>query len=226
MKGRIALSAALGVVVIGVVSANAGQGMDGGPDGPRNGPSASSEDSAEDGRPTGNAGPGADTAAFGGDGAFRVGADIRPGTYRTTGNPGRRCHWERAEDASGSLGSALAGGSVGGTGYVTVEVTDKVFTSSGCARWRAVPVAAQGHPGTSMDGDGGMFRVGADVAPGTYRSAGNAPGSCSWERAEDATHEPGSVLAEDDVTGTAVVTIRATDAYFTTTGCGDWKRTD
>ncbi|WP_018548134.1 hypothetical protein [Streptomyces sp. LaPpAH-108] len=225
LKGRIALNAALGVVVIGVVSANAGQGTDGGPDGPHHGPSASSEDGAEGAGPGGDTGPGARTAAFGGDGAYRVGADIRPGTYRTTGNTGGHCRWERAEDASGSLGSALAGGSVGGTGYVTVEATDKLFKSSGCAQWRAVPVAPRGRPGTSMDGDGGMFRVGADIVPGTYRSSGNAPGSCSWERTEDATHEPGSVLAEDDVTGTAVVTVRATDGYFRTTGCGDWKKT-
>ncbi|AGS70042.1 hypothetical protein [Streptomyces collinus] len=31
--------------------------------------------------------------------------------------------------------------------------------------------------------------------------------------------------ADDDVTGTAVVTVRATDAYFRTTGCGDRKPT-
>ncbi|MDX2595129.1 MULTISPECIES: hypothetical protein [Streptomyces] len=50
-------------------------------------------------------------------------------------------------------------------------------------------------------------------------------GSCSWERTEDAEQSLDSIIANDNVTGTAVVTVRAIDAYFKTTGCGDWKKT-
>lgn len=71
----------------------------------------------------------------------------------------------------------------------------------------------------------GDFRVGADIEPGTYRTTGNTDGSCHWERAEDAGHGLDSLIAEGDVTGTAVVTISAKDTYFKTSGCGDWKKT-
>ncbi|WP_406837587.1 hypothetical protein ACICHK_17185 [Streptomyces sp. AHU1] len=71
----------------------------------------------------------------------------------------------------------------------------------------------------------GDFRVGPDVAPGTYRTTGNTGGSCHWERSKDSGHGPASLIAEGDVTGTAVVTIGGEDAYFRTSGCGDWKKT-
>ncbi|WP_333778708.1 hypothetical protein [Streptomyces sp. IBSBF 3136] len=231
MKGKIALSAVVGVVVIGVVSANAD---DGGKDvgGPGTGGKGSAASAAH--RPGGQkaakgsagakAAPG-QKAAFGGDGDFRVGSDISPGTYRTTGNRAGLCYWERAKDASGETDSLLANDNVTGTSYVTVKTGDKLFKSSGCHDWEAVPTEAKGTPATSMDGDGGMFRVGADIAPGTYRSTGNGDGSCYWERTRDAEQSLDSILANDNVTGTAVVTVRATDAYFKTTGCGDWKRT-
>jgi hypothetical protein len=70
-----------------------------------------------------------------------------------------------------------------------------------------------------------MYRVGVDIAPGTYRSTGNADDLCYWERAKDALHSIRSIRANDNVTGTAVVTISAGDAYFKTTGCRNWKKT-
>ena len=75
-----------------------------------------------------------------------------------------------------------------------------------------------------MSGDGGMFAVGSDIAPGTYRSTGNKDASCYWERTKDADHSLRSIIANNNVTGTAVVTIGPGDAYFKTTGCGDWKK--
>jgi hypothetical protein len=199
MKGRIALNAVVGLVVIATVSANAGN----------------------DRRPLGS------RPAIGGDGSYLVGGDIRPGTYRTTGNTDGRCHWKRTGDASGRAGSLLAHATVTGTGYVTVNATE-MFTSSGCGDWEAVGTKATGPPGappgSRIDGDGGMYRVGVDIAPGTYRSAGTTAGRCHWERDRDALHTPGSVLAHDNATGSAVVTISPGDAYFTTSGCRDWTR--
>ncbi|OIJ62998.1 hypothetical protein [Streptomyces mangrovisoli] len=233
MKGKIALGAVVGVVVIGVVSANAGGGGNGdGSDG--KGSSASARHSSGTGKDTDN-GTGKDTAAktdsakkkaaFSGDGDFRVGKDIKPGTYRTTGNTDDMCYWERAKDASGEMDSLLANDNVTGTSYVTVKATDKIFKSSGCNDWETVDAKAKGTPGTRMAGDGGMFEVGTDIAPGTYRSTGNKDDGCYWERTKDAEHGLDSIIANDNVTGTAVVTIGPKDAYFKTSGCGDWKKT-
>ncbi|NEY36410.1 hypothetical protein GTU99_30355 [Streptomyces sp. PRKS01-65] len=225
MKGKIALGAVVGIVVIGAVSANAGGG-DGGSDTDK-GASASVQGKTGGEKDAGKAAEEkADEkkVAFEGDGDFQVGADVKPGTYRTTGNDGM-CYWERAKDASGELDSLLANDNVSGTGYVTVKPTDKIFKSSGCGDWEAVDPQAKGSPAAAMAGDGGMFRVGADIAPGTYKSTGNTDDSCYWERAKDAEHSIDSIIANDNVSGTAVVRISSSDAYFKTTGCQDWKKT-
>jgi hypothetical protein len=226
MKGKIALGAVVGVVIIGVASTNGGSGGDGG----------SGKGSSASARHDSGGGHGAATqkattkktakkkAAFAGDGDFRVGSDIKPGTYRTTGNSDGMCYWERAKDAKGEMGSILANDNVSGTSYVTVKATDKLFKSTGCNDWEAVGAKAGGTPATRLAGDGGMFGVGTDVAPGTYRSTGNADG-CYWERTKDAAHSLGSIIANNNVTGTAVVTISASDGYFKTTGCHDWRKT-
>ncbi|MFF2367710.1 hypothetical protein ACFVU0_34050 [Streptomyces sp. NPDC058122] len=101
MKGRAALSAAVGLVVLGVVSANAEE-----------------------------------KAAFAGNGDFRVGPDIEPGTYRTTGNTGGSCHWERARGAGHGLDSLIAKGDVTGTAVVTISPEDTYFRTSGCGDWK------------------------------------------------------------------------------------------
>ncbi|CAL9506695.1 hypothetical protein SUDANB6_03561 [Streptomyces sp. enrichment culture] len=226
MKGKIALGAVVGIVVIGTVSANAGDGDAGGSAGGDRTPASAHRQSGD--RPGGekDAGRAAGRGtAFEGDGDFQVGTDIEPGTYRTTGNTDGMCYWERAKDASGELDSLLANANVGGTGYVTVKPTDKLFKSSGCNDWEAVDPRAKGSPAVRMAGEGGMFRVGTDIAPGTYESTGNTGGSCYWERAKDAEHSIDSIIANDNVSGTAVVTISSADQYFKTTGCRDWKRT-
>ncbi|MDQ0909987.1 hypothetical protein [Streptomyces canus] len=229
MKGRIALGAVVGVVVIGVVSANAGDNGDSGTSGGTGkGSSASAEREAggrKDTKDTGKAEVAEKKAAFAGDGHFQVGSDIRPGTYRTTGNSDGMCYWERAKDASGEMDSLLANDNVTGTSYVTVKATDKLFKSSDCHAWEAVGEKAKGSPAARISGDGGMFAVGADIAPGTYKSTGNTDDSCYWERTKDAEHGVESILANDNVNGTAVVRISASDAYFKTTGCKDWKKT-
>jgi hypothetical protein len=228
MKGKVALGAVVGIVVIGAVSANAGNGDSGGSGSGGKGSSASAEHKAGGGTEKDTAeAAGKKKSAFAGDGDFQVGKDVKPGTYRTSGNTDGMCYWERAKDSSGETDSLLANDNVSGTSYVTVKATDKIFSSNGCKDWEAVDTKAktQGSPATGMAGDGGMFRVGADIAPGTYKSTGNTDDSCYWERSKDAEHGIESIIANNNVTGTAVVTIGASDAYFKTTGCHDWKKT-
>ncbi|WP_406476948.1 hypothetical protein [Streptomyces sp. NBC_01615] len=226
MKGKIALGAVVGVVVIGVVSANAGGDSGSGDKGKDTSASADRESGKKADAKTGDKADKAEKkVAFKGDGDFQVGTDIKPGTYRTTGNTDDVCYWERAKDASGEVDSLLANDNVSGTSYVTIKASDKLFKSSGCKDWEAVDAKASGSPASQIKGNGGMYRVGADIAPGTYKSTGNTDDSCYWERDKDATHSMDSIVANNNVTGTAVVTISAGDGYFKTTGCGDWKKT-
>ncbi|UFR04057.1 hypothetical protein KBP30_24070 [Streptomyces sp. Go40/10] len=226
MKAKVAFGAVVGIVVIGAVSANAGDdGKDGGARGGDKGSSTSAEHKSGGTKGSGSTKAAEEKkAALGGDGEYQVGSDVKPGTYRTTGNTDDMCYWERAKDASGELDSMLANDNVSGTSYVTVKPTDKLFKSSGCKDWEAVDPKAKGTPGSSMDGDGGMYKVGTDIAPGTYRSTGNTDDSCYWERTKDADHGLDSIIANNNVSGTAVVTISPSDAYFKTNDCGDWKK--
>ncbi|MBT2442872.1 hypothetical protein J7E93_22745 [Streptomyces sp. ISL-36] len=160
-----------------------------------------------------------------GDGDFEVGKDVKPGLYRSTGNEDGLCYWERAKDSSGETDSILANDNVTGTSYVQITPTDKLFKSSGCGKWEAVDEKAKGTPKAAPKGDGGMFKVGVDIAPGTYKSTGNKDDGCYWERSKDASHNTDAILANNNVSGTAIVKIAATDGYFKTSGCGDWTKT-
>ncbi|MFF3418632.1 hypothetical protein ACFYW9_28660 [Streptomyces sp. NPDC002698] len=140
MKSRAALSATVGLVVIGVVSANAdgnsrGHGRAAG--GPDRGSSVSTTPQPGTRQHTGSAdAPEKGKASFAGNGDFRVGPDIEPGTYRTTGNTAGSCHWERAGDAGHDLDSLIAEGDVTGTAVVTISAKDTHFKTSGCGDWK------------------------------------------------------------------------------------------
>ncbi|WP_130338625.1 hypothetical protein [Streptomyces sp. BK022] len=140
MMGRIALNAATGLVVIGAISANAGHS--GGPGAEdAAGPASTTAGSGSGRAPGGNgasggAGSGASGDVLSGDGDFRVGADIAPGTYRSTGNPHSSCRWERVRDAGHRLRSVIAGGHTAGTAVVTIRPTDAHFRSTGCGGWK------------------------------------------------------------------------------------------
>ncbi len=73
------------------------------------------------------------------DGTWRVGEDIRPGLYRTTGSEGRgRCYWRRLSGLSGDSDDVIAFGSESGPTYVEISTTDIAFKSSGCEPWARV----------------------------------------------------------------------------------------
>ncbi|WKU45213.1 hypothetical protein Q3V23_14675 [Streptomyces sp. VNUA116] len=212
------------VVVVGI-----GAAMSGGGDGDDGKASAAGSTEKKEKKGTGREdGGGKEKAAKGalkGNGTYQVGSDIEPGTYRSLGNK-LGCYWERAKDSSGDPDAILANDNVIGASYVTVKTEDKIFKTQGCKSWERVAEGqASGSPKTEMPGNG-MYKVGADIAPGTYKSAGNKKDGCYWERAKDALHESAdSILANENVTGNAIVTIAPGDAYFKTNGCSDWKKT-
>ncbi len=73
------------------------------------------------------------------DGTWRVGEDIRPGLYRTTGSEGLfGCTWERLSGLSGDFDDVIALGFESGPTYVEISTTDIAFKSSGCKPWARV----------------------------------------------------------------------------------------
>lgn len=70
---------------------------------------------------------------------------------------------------------------------------------------------------TSIDADG-TYKVGVDIAPGTYTSGGPNGGACYWKRAN------GDQLVDNAMTKKPqTVRIEPTDTTFTTASCMPWQ---
>jgi hypothetical protein len=67
----------------------------------------------------------------------------------------------------------------------------------------------------------GTLVVGVDIQPGTYRLRSGSSG-CYWARLSGFGGTIGEIIANDNVSGPAVVTIAPTDKGFTSRRCGSW----
>jgi hypothetical protein len=77
-------------------------------------------------------------------------------------------------------------------------------------------------PATAMAGEG-TYEVGVDVQPGTYISAPTSDNNCYWARMKAGDGQD-NIIANNNTTGSAVVVIRASDKFFTSSGCSDWTQ--
>lgn len=156
-----------------------------------------------------------------GSGTKAVGTDIPAGTYRTRTQSGN-CYWARLSGFGGQLAEILANDNTSSPAIVTIEPTDKGFQSTGCSAWTAdlSPIT------TSKEAPfaDGMYQVGVDIAPGTWRNAQAAGTSCYWARLSGFNGTLGQVLANDNTTSSAIVTIAATDKAFKAMRCGTWTK--
>lgn len=81
-------------------------------------------------------------------------------------------------------------------------------------------------PKTIMETDG-TYRVGTDIAVGTYRSAGRSDegeSDCYWARLKDLN--PTHIITNNISTGPQEVAIQPGDKAFLTHSCQPWKKTD
>ena len=82
------------------------------------------------------------------------------------------------------------------------------------------PPTPRAAPAPEVIGFGdGTYRLGSDVAAGTYRSAGT--GLCYWARLSGFSGEFSDIIGNGN-SGLEIVSIAKSDAGFTTQGCGDW----
>jgi hypothetical protein len=150
-------------------------------------------------------------------GLQRVGTVIKPGRYTSpTGN----CSWKRLDHYGDSDANVIASDTSSGRAVVQVEPTDVAFSStSACGAWtKWAPPAT---PATSFpDGD---WVVGADIAPGTYKSVNGY--DCYWEQARGFDHDLTEIITTDNSPGSATVTIPSSAVRFTSKACGTWKKT-
>lgn len=85
----------------------------------------------------------------------------------------------------------------------------------------AAEAPAEGQPATAIEEDG-TYRVGEQIAPGTYTSAGPAEdATCYWRRSRD-----GEIVDNAMTKKPQVVQIEPTDTEFRTSGCQPWHRSE
>jgi hypothetical protein len=67
----------------------------------------------------------------------------------------------------------------------------------------------------------GTFRVGIDIAAGTYRASNS--GDCYWERLRGFSGSLGDIIA-NSFAGSTIVTIQPSDVGFESERCGNWTK--
>jgi hypothetical protein len=68
----------------------------------------------------------------------------------------------------------------------------------------------------------GVYQVGTDIQPGTYRTREGSPG-CYYARLGGFSNEMNDILANGVTDAPAIVTIKPTDAGFESLDCGTWS---
>lgn len=79
-------------------------------------------------------------------------------------------------------------------------------------------------PAPAASFGGGKKLVGADIAPGTYRTRSTATSFCYWERLSGFGGTLGEILENGNASGPAIVTILPSDAGFSSSGCPTWTQ--
>jgi hypothetical protein len=103
--------------------------------------------------------------------------------------------------------------------------TENELFAGAIASATASATASSSAPASSTDtniGDG-TYQVGTDIQPGTYRTREGSPG-CYYERLSGFSGEFDDILANGNTDAPAVITIKPTDAGFTSQGCGTWTK--
>ena len=159
----------------------------------------------------------ASAASVFGPGTYRVGKDVRAGTYRTLGSGVGSCYWARLKGFSGSLGAIIANENVVGPGLVTILPTDKGFETT--CRWTS---NLRQVTKSKVRFGQGTYLVKTDILPGTYRTPGGK--SCYWARLRAFTGGTTAIIANDNPRGPVVVTIAPSDRGFSSARCGTWSR--
>ena len=76
---------------------------------------------------------------------------------------------------------------------------------------------------STFSGTDKVYRIGAELAPGTYRTRTAWPNTCYWERLSGFGGSFDEIIANDITSAPSVVTIKASDAGFRTSRCATWS---
>lgn len=149
-------------------------------------------------------------------GTHMVGDEIQPGLYKSEGSIS---YWARVSGFSGELDEIIANGTPSGSWLVEIKSTDKGFQNMGSGKW--VLIDDTYDPEILTEFGDGMYIVGKDISPGTYKSSENIT---YWARLSNFSGETiNSIIANGTPSGPEIVEIKQTDVGFQTFGGGTWK---
>jgi hypothetical protein len=152
------------------------------------------------------------------DGTFVVGKDIKPGTYRTReGSPG--CYYARLRGFGGQLDEIIGNNNTSDPAIITIDASDKGFKSSNCGLWTQDMSSITS---SKTEFNDGMYVVGTDIKPGTYKNSGKQ--GCYYSRLSNFSGAGiDGIIANNTSNDPVLVTIAETDAGFKSSNCGTWK---
>ncbi|ANC32016.1 hypothetical protein [Isoptericola dokdonensis] len=160
-------------------------------------------------------------------GTFKVGRDIKPGTYVAYAYGDTWCTWSRRADAKNNRRGEIANDYGYGHRIVTIKASDEYFRTSGCGAWyKFYPVGGL----KSRTPTDSVLQVGSQLRPGLYETSGPAyaDNQCNWSRLRSFTGYTApkgskNVIARGAARAGDTVRIRSSDAGFETFGCR-WTR--
>jgi Bacterial Ig-like domain (group 2) len=156
-----------------------------------------------------------------GNGTRRVGIEIPAGLFRSRNSPTTSCYWARLSGFGGTSAEIIANDIGSGPRLVSIASTDRGFESSGCATWTQVTGPITSSPTAPFDD--GMYMVGSEIAPGTWRADGTGT-SCYWARLRGFGGTLAEIIANSFGPLPAIVTILPADVGFASTRCGTWTK--
>jgi hypothetical protein len=161
-----------------------------------------------------------------GPGQYLVSEDLPAGRYYS--DPVDGCHFQRQRAFGGGASDTIVDTVLNfdaAQWVVDLLPSDAGFeTDANCRTWFTTP-----RRGAQTDIAPGMWVVGSQVAPGTYR-ADAAVAGCYWQRVSNFTGSayPDTIIANAFLSsnGPQIVTIASSDAGFSgNDSCGVWTRT-
>ncbi|MCP8615748.1 hypothetical protein [Salirhabdus salicampi] len=152
-------------------------------------------------------------------GTYRVGDEIQPGLYRSSGNI---TYWARLSGFSGELDDIIANGNPAGVAIVEIKEGDEGFESSGEGQWIFIKDDYEGELRTKFSD--GTYIVGKDIEPGRYRSNGGGEFGGYWERLANFSGELEDIIANGNSEEQTIVEIKESDRGFRTSGGLTWTK--
>ena len=152
-------------------------------------------------------------------GMYMVGRDIAHGIYAGFADEGLSgsCYWARLSNALGDIDGVLTNGNAEGQFYVEIQDTDAYF-QTGCEITALAEWPSPDQPHTTVLQ--GMYLIGRDIGPGTYRGEGGQGilDSCYYARLSGLSGELDDLITNNNATGQFYVTVEASD-YALQTKC-------